>query len=405
MSCIMLYHKKHTDLTGTSDNPDTIPVTMELKNILKYTFIGISIPAVLFLLYLITHVSIPDFIKGIPYVLSDEEHGTTFIYPIKKFFIGINEVFGYGAYAAYLLIIASVFTSFFNIFKNRVCYLLIFTADLLLFIDLFICSIGHTGYIQTALCLFALPLYFMTPAKDLKIFYTFILGGMILSLVYSYSSNGYLYVLSIGHFVSSIGCLMAIENFIKTLSDYKLKPVFMVGCTAVICTVIVQTMMLRMVNVYRDAPIQMLNFRITDGPAKGLYTTADHYVSYNVVYSTLQKYCTSAQLSNPVNNSIFITKLLPFGYMCTDLKCAAPTTWRTAFNSVRLKPYYDMNPDRTPDMILVLNESYGSYLTCGDVEADPAPNENEINGYLLEYVNSNNYEQINVPCGMLYKRR
>ena len=56
-------------------------------------------------------------------------------------------------------------------------------------------------------------------------------------------------------------------------------------------------------------------------------------------------------------------------------------------------------------MVLVLDEHFGSYLTCGDVESDPVPNENEIGGYLLEYVSSNDYEILTVPCGTLYKRR
>ena len=101
--------------------------------------------------------------------------------------------------------------------------------------------------------------------------------------------------------------------------------------------------------------------------------------------------------------------------MCTDLRCGAPTTWRTSFNSERLEPYYEMNPGRYPDMILVLNEQFGrilvlneqfgSYMTCGDVESDTAPNENETGGYLLDYINSHDFETVEVPCGTLYNRK
>lgn len=405
----------------------------QLPGIIKYTFIGILIPAVLFLIFVLLNVSISDFIKGIPYVLSDEEHGTSLIYPIRKFFISINEVFGYGAYASYLLIMISFISLFVNRLKSRNVRICMFFADIALFIFNFICSNSHTGYIQTALCLFALPLFFLTANRDHKLFFLFINSGFIFSLVYSYSSNGYLYVLSMGYFIASIGCVLAVEGFIKDIlaqgNDTKASGskllwltgnfgyICLITCTAVICAVLVQTMMLRLVNIYRDAPVQMLNSKITEGPAKGLYTTADHHVAYNVVYSTIKKYCQSDNLNDPQrfpnslekdSNSmanIFITKLLPWGYMCTDLRCGAPTTWRTAFNSDRLKPYYEMNPGRYPDMILVLNEQFGSYLTCGDVEADPAPNENEIGGYLLDYINSNSYETVAVPCGTLYKRK
>ena len=401
-----------------------IPVPADLKNrirsadlatVILYTFIGICIPAAIFTVFLFGNVSISDFAKGIPYVLSDEEHGTSLVYPIRKFFIGVNEVYGYSAYISYLLIFLTFISFVLKQRPGKPVRLMIFILDTGLFIVNFIISSGHTGYIQTALCLYTLPLFFMGKKPDRRVLYTFILGGLIMSLTYSYSSNGYLYVLSMGHFITSIGCMIILDSFIREAEEYRLG--YSVAVIAVVCTALVQTMELRLVNVYRDAPLQMLNFRISDGPAKGLYTTADHYVAYNVVYSTIRKYCVSGELNEPQKypnsmeldsksvGNIFITKLLPWGYMCTDLRAGTPTTWRTAFNSVRLQPYYEMNPGRYPDMILVLNEEYGSYLTCGDVEADPAPNENEIGGYLLDYVNSNDYEQTSVPCGVLYKRR
>lgn len=207
-----------------------------------------------------------------------------------------------------------------------------------------------------------------------------------------------------------------VKNRVFSWCIHNFGNICLIACIAITCAVLVQTMMLRLVNIYRDAPVQMLNSKISAGPAKGLYTTADHQVAYNVVYSAIRKYCQSSNLNEPhrFDNSleqdsssvanIFITKLLPWGYMCTDLRCGAPTTWRTPFNSKRLEPYYQMNPGRYPDMILVLNEQFGSYITCGDVESDTAPNENETGGYLLEYINSHDYETIEVPCGTLYNR-
>ncbi len=401
--------------TGLSEEIKNTVRSADLATLLLYTFIGICIPAIIFFIYMFGNVSIRDFISGIPYVLTDEEHITSIVYPIRKFFIGINEVYGYGAYVSYLLIVLTALTYVLKQRPGKTVRLLIFSLDTILFAVFFFLSLGHTGYIQTALCLYALPLFFISFRPDLKVFNTFIIGGMIMSLTYSYSSNGYLYVLSMGHFIASVGSVIVIDGFIKELDSFRIG--YSVTLVAVICVTLIQTMELRLVNIYRDAPLQMLNFRITAGPAKGLLTTADHYVAYNVVYSTIKNYCVSSELNEPQKypnsmelesksvGNIFITKLLPWGYMCTDLRVGAPTTWRTAFNSERLKPYYELNPGRYPDMILVLNEEYGSYLTCGDVEADPSPNENEIGGYLLEYVESGDFEKVSVPCGVLYKRR
>ncbi|MCR5602162.1 MAG: hypothetical protein K6G27_00500 [Lachnospiraceae bacterium] len=397
-----------------SDRAINLIAKARLYEVIRYTFAGIVIPATVFIIYLLLTVPLTDFIKAVPYVLSDEEHGTSLIYPVRKFFISINEVFGYGAYAAYLLILTTALISRFKKGTDGVLRLLVFIADVALFVFLYLTSVGHTGYIQTVLCLFTLPLFFMQKKKDIKLFFTLIVSGMIFSLVYSYSSNGYLYVLSMGHFISSIGCMVILEQFAKeTLSNRESTGrsvrrisgyLYLICCTAIICISLTQTMMLRLVNIYRDAPVQMLNFRISEGPAKGLFTTPDHYLSYNVTYATIHKYCRRDSINEGTGN-IFITKLLPWGYMCTDLRCGAPTTWRTAFNSERLKPYYEMNPDKIPDIILVMDETYGSYITSGDVVSDPIPNENEIDGWLLNYVEEQNYEKLDVPCGIMYKKR
>ena len=390
--------------------PDDIKAGIEgpdLSSILKYTFLGILIPAVLFLIFLLNNVSVTDFIRGLPYVLTDEEHGTSLIYPLRKFFISINEVYGYGGYISYLLILGSFIASFFKISKDKRFITGVFTADTLLLIYLFTCSFGHTGYIQTTLCLYLIPLFFLTEKRDMRLFWTLMVSGMVLSLVYSYSSNGYLYVLSMGHFITCIGCIVAADRFMEETRT--LSRIYPVILTIVICLSLIQTMTLRIVNIYRDAPVEMLTSRITEGPAKGLWTTPEHKEAYDRVYSTIMNECQSADLnstgSGDGRGNIFITRILPWGYMCTDLRCASPTTWRTPFNSERLEPYYEMNPDRYPDMILVLDKEYGSFLTCGDVEADPCPNENDTGGFLRDYIDANDFEILNVECGTLYKRR
>ena len=375
----------------------------DIITVFKFTLVGIIIPAVIFFIFLLSNVSVKDFIAAIPYVLSDEEHITSLTYPLRKFFIGINEIYSRSAYVGYLLII---FTFFFQKIcrKKPLCYI-IPAVDILLFIIYAYYSFGCTGYIQTALCLFALPLFFMTEKKDYRIFFLLFASGMIFSLVYSYSSNGYLYILSMGHFIAGIGSLMFISDYLAELSPDSTKINYVISAMAIIIVLYfgATTMALRMVNIYRDAPISDLNVQITQGPAAGLYTTKNHAVMYADVYNTLVNYCQSDNKEAP--GSIFITKLLPWGYMCTDMKCASPTTWRTAFNSVRLEPYYEMNPDRYPDKILVLNEEYGSYDTCGDVVSDPNPNLNETTeGYLLKYITENNYSKTDVKCGVLYTK-
>ena len=170
-----------------------------------------------------------------------------------------------------------------------------------------------------------------------------------------------------GHSIASIGGIIFIYDFKKEIcnadTDSSLIEMLSILCTCIMLAALLQTITLRFVNIYRDAPLNRLTVRLENGPAAGLYTTAEHASMYTTVCKVLQDHCQSDDLNPEKNNngSLFITKLLPFGYLCSDLKCGSPTTWRTSFNSVRLEDYYQLNPDRYPDLILVLDEEYGSY--------------------------------------------
>ena len=389
----------------------------ELADLVKYTFIGILIPAVIFLAFLFTNVYIGDFIGNIRYVLSDEEHITSLIYPLKKFFISINEVYGIYAYLGYALAAVTFLGDIFRKkepgpFQKKPLVYLVFFLDLLLFAAYFIKGFAHTGYVQTALCLFALPLFFASEHKDWTAFFTFFVNGLLFSLVYSYSSNGYLYVLSMGHFIAGFGGMIFVWDFGRQLpglvssktgkTTYALNRFVTFLCTLVIFAVMTETSVLRIINVYRDAPLSALTERIEDGPAKWLYTTPEHRKQYEEVRGVLAEYC-MVDPKEPQNNMLFISKLLPWGYLCTDMRVGAPTTWRIDPGSERLEDYYSLNPDRIPSTVLILNKEYGCYDSCGDVEADPTPNLIEdTEGFLPEYMKENDYEVIPVACGTVY---
>ncbi len=393
----------------------------QLVTVCLYTFYGICIPFFLFLLYMFSKLSLSQFLESIPYVLSDEEHVTSLSYPLKKFFIGINEVYGFGAYGGYGLIGISfllgqkgmkkraLFTSNSPLPQTRLPFLKlgIVFLNFLLFLCYFIFSLGHTAYLFTGITLFGIVLYFITEKRNACLFFLFVLSGLILSMVYSYSSNGYLYILSIGHCICALGSIFLIWDFLKELKEEEgkkrvLSRLIQLGCFAALLILCVQTGVLRFFNVYRDAPLSQLTKKITLGPAKGLYTTTEHHKMYETVYNDIQNYAIAAS-GYSENNTIFFTKLLPWGYLATDLQCASPTTWRTKFNSERLKPYYQLNPEKYPDLIFVLKDQIGAYDSCGDVIGDPSPNENELGGYLMDYIIKNNYEAVEMESGILYR--
>ena len=390
-----------------------------------YTLIGIVIPAIIFAIYMLTHVSISNFILSLTYVLSDDEHELSKLYPLKKMYLAIDESYGRISKLAYLFIALSfvVFMAMLlsrylkegklKLMLNKYLPLIkpaMFAIDTILFALYLTKSFGHTGYIFTAVMLFSLPLFLLTEKKNWTLFILSFMGGLLFSLVYSYSSNGMLYLLSMGHFFCSLGGIIMICDFAKELNQADegvtvnmLKTVAGYVITAVILICLIQTCLLRITNIYRDDRLSKLTEMTEVGPAKGLYTSKEHLEMYNNVYETISEYGMSTS-GDMQNKSLLISKLLPYGYLISDLKVAAPTVWRNPMGSLRLKEYYELHEDRYPDVILVLDENYGTYETCGDVEYDPTPNENDSDGYMYDYIQKNNMKRIPVSCGVIYTK-
>ena len=105
---------------------------------------------------------------------------------------------------------------------------------------------------------------------------------------------------------------------------------------------------------------------------------------------------------NPKGNVMF-SKILPWGYAVSNLDCGYPTTWRaTAYDDKQLDMYYSVNTTSRPDVIIVLNEEYGSYDAAGDVEDDHNPNLDEMNDYWKRYISDNGLTAEDVKCGKVY---
>ena len=392
-----------------------IYIKLDFIYVFKYTLMGIVVPAAIFLIYLFRHLSIRDFISSIPYVLSDDEHITSKLYPLKKMYLSIDEVYGSLSKCAYALIALSLIIYFIiamskhfeksnlkkALFSLKIAVLVI---DIPLFLLFVYKGIHCPGYIFTAVLLFSIPIFFITENKNYILFVLTVLSGLLLSLVYSYSSTGMLYVLSMGHFIGTIGCVILIFDFYKEIHEEKpnisvsVKYIFILFLSITF----LQTSILRVTTVYRDDKLNNLTEKITYGPAKGLYTSSEHASMYKDVYDVISTYCMKD--SENGRSNLLISNLLPFGYLISDMKLAAPTAWRNNMSNERLKEYYEIHSDKYPDVILLLGEKYGSFEAFADIEADYTPNANTSEGYVFDYIKSEGFEAISVPCGTVYMR-
>ena len=390
----------------------------KLRRVLFLNFCGIVPVAAIVLIYLFCVTGIGGIADNLTYILSDEEHTQGLVYPFKNFFLSVFDVFGRPyVMAEILLAFIGLIYSFREKLKRFIPFLChpkvnplyvkggILILDAILF--MYAAERGvwpHTGFMGTLLCLFALPLFMATEndLKQLSLFFTVFLGGLVFSMVFSYSSMCDLYVISIGHNLAAVAgiafCVRYIDD-LRNVSDEKngFEEHFTYIIYFVLAIALFACMNLRIVNVYRDAPLSQLKYRIDSGVAKGLYTTREHKMEYESLLKCIRENADDA------GESVLFTKLLPWGYLESGAKCASYTTWRVPLSSERLMEYHEVHPDRVPQVVIVLDDSVGSYESCGDVEADPEPNLNEREGYVWELINDPSYEMTRYEYCTVFK--
>ncbi len=390
----------------------------KLRRVLFLNFCGIVPVAASVLIYLFAVTGINGMADNISYILSDEEHTQSMIYPFKNFFISVFDVFGRGyVILCLLLALAGLLYSFREKLKRFIPFIChpavnpLHVKGLLLFLDTLLFAYAaekgvwpHTGFTGTMVCLFALPVFAATEndLKQIRMFLTVFLGGLVFSMVFSYSSMCDLYVISIGHNLAAVAgicfCVRYIED-LRRISVKKngLEEVYAYQIVFVLALALFTCISLRLVNVYRDAPLSQLKYRIGSGVAKGLYTTKEHGAEYESLLSDIRK---NTEGEKPV----LFTKLLPWGYLESGGDCASYTTWRVPLSSERLKEYYEVHPEKLPEVVFLLNDQVGSYEQCGDVEADPEPNKNEREGFVWDLVNGSGYRPVAGEYVTIYKK-
>ena len=384
-----------------------------IKKALLYTFIGIAVPAVCFIIFMLTKTSPGRLMETLPYALVDREHSNTLGYYIRKPHRSLMEVFGVWTYCYYILIAASaLFSKWLK--KHPFCEI-VAVADIAVFAAAAYLSFGRTGYIQAAFFMFVITIFFISEKKDSALFFLTAVPSVAVAVIYCFTSSDFLYVMAIGFAIGSGAGVCMLHDFaegnLKTDEgrSWLKKTVYVLISAACIYSISV-TFALRMKNVYRDAPIGELDRVIPEGAAKGLYTTDEHLQQYLDVCEVIEEYCNGTDKfevisGNPDGNVLF-SKILPWGYVHSSLDCGYPTTWRaTAYDTDQLEKYYSVSTSASPDVIIVLDSEYGSYDAAGDTEDDHIPNLDEMSSYWKEYIEANGFTATDVECGKVWCRQ
>lgn len=113
---------------------------------------------------------------------------------------------------------------------------------------------------------------------------------------------------------------------------------------------------LRLFFTWFDAPLGELDTRMTQGPCKGIYTTAEHAGEYQELLSAIDLCGITSQ-----DKVLFLPiSALPLVY--SDGEIAVPYVTRFEVNSAELIGYYESHPDKVPTKIVITDCENGEYF-------------------------------------------
>lgn len=120
---------------------------------------------------------------------------------------------------------------------------------------------------------------------------------------------------------------------------------------------------LRLFFTWFDEPVWKLDTKMTEGPCRGIYTTAETAQNYQDFLSAINLCGITSK------DKVLFLPISALPLMASDGKIAAPYVTRFAVDSTELAAYYDSHPHKLPEKVIITDCENGEYF--GD-EADTA---------------------------------
>ena len=359
---------------------------------------GCATVALPFLMYLLNKISLREILDNLSMILHDPEHTEQpALLNAFRWFHEIFKKFGYVEIA--LLAIIIIITFYAGVKKKKMQSLTqqsVALVSLIIGISCVLKGSDMIGAAYVVLSILGLIAFLLRQNWNDITFYLIYLPGIALSFAWKYGSNTGLTTMAIGFAVSAMGSILLIMELAEEANASGGAPylrrdrVFKMMIIAFVVCVLVQTFYLRIFYVHRDAQFMELTQRITQGPAKGLYTEQGRKLQYDEIIEALDR------INNLTDSQdrVLISNLLPWCYPYLEAGVGAHSTWRVPLSSEYAKKYYMRNEKMKPDVIFALNPEYGI-----------TNSKNPIDGVLGKYLMLQEAPEEIIKSGTIYDLR
>ena len=330
-----------------------------LRTLLFFT-LGCVLLAGIFVIFLLSRASLSDMLRALPQILSDPEH------PISGFGTTVVGYFGSilksNRAARYIFplcaLLAVVILADRKPGKRRYGY---FFFACLLSAIYFFCffpenlSLNFYLFPPAVLGIFS---FLLCPEQNWRLFLFAWLPGILYGFCLRWTSNQGFYVISMAAAVSTAAsCAMVGTLISRWRAEPDCPQVMRTLLRAVPCVLLVIFVLLEGTTRYQfmfwaDGTMEEMTQEITQGAEAGLYTTPQKAQDYALLYEDTQSVRQEDQ--GPVLYFALDTYL----YLCDTKEFGCYSAWLSGIgdNSFqKLLTYYQLNPDKVPNIVYTLN--------------------------------------------------
>lgn len=352
---------------------------------------GAAILAVVFIVFVLSRISIGEIIANLPYLMADPDHPQMgFMTKMYYYFNTIWECHPHFKYALIAYITTAVIMIIDRKRKlHRSVYLILTTAIALVMLIMFMPAVTTVNYnaIMFPMIFLGITSYVLSEHKNRELFASLFILGILYSVALCFSSNQYFFVTAMAASASNIASLIFVGNLLKEMKtnpdnlDYAI-PCKYAAFGLVALLLVMQASLQITVKAYHcfwESEPEQLTQTINNGPAKGIKTTPQNAQGYEQIYEDICSY------KNEDKGNILFLSAKTWTYLAADGMpygtLSAYVTGENQNSLERLKTYYSVNTDKVPKYIYVPKDS--EWNNIGEILSEAAQH-----GYALTETNA-----------------
>ena len=344
----LLVRRRHT-FKETSCRVDTIRGFFYLTG-------GAAVVAFVFFGFVFLRVSISEFFKALPLCLHDPEHPPLHLFEkIIDYFGSIGELHWVCAAVHIGLILLWIICLLDKKRKEhkKTYFMISIISIFILLINFYYCFF-YLNFLMWPINLIApFALLLCDSPKAKNIFWLLWFPGMFYSFCMHLSSNQFFYAIFSGSAVATVGSAILLGMIAKECFTEERVEVLAI-LIGFVMVWFISLMDVRYTNVFWDSPVEYQTEHIDQGIYRGINCSQDKMENY-------KEHLKEWEIVNSYHPDkvLFLSKAT-WLYLLGDYESSAYSAWLSGVNVStieRLENYYELNPDKMPDVVYVEKEN------------------------------------------------